>query len=147
MSNQHTYEIPFTFEELRKDYESGKTQEEIGTKWGVSQKVVWKAMKKAGIKARVAAKRDQWGENNHQWKAEDASYSAMHTRLTKRFGQPKRCEACGTTDARRSYDWANLTGNYSDVTDYRRLCRSCHWKLDQRILNIAWMRERKVARE
>ena len=147
MSNQHTYSVPFTKRELAADYAEGMTQTEIADKWGTTQKVVWLAMKKFGIKARTAAKRDQWGEKNHAWKGDDATYAAFHIRLTKRFGQPKRCEQCGTTDKRKSYDWANLTGNYSDIKDYRRLCRSCHWKLDQRILNITKMRERKTARE
>lgn len=35
---------------------------------GVSQKVVWRFMKNHGIKARVAAKRNQRGENNSYWK-------------------------------------------------------------------------------
>jgi len=52
-----------------------------------------------------------------------------------------KCEECGTADPRRSYDWANLTGNFADVMDYRRLCRSCHWKLDGKILNIHKHRE------
>ena len=117
-------------------YASGLTQEEVGEKLGVSQKVIWKFMGRNGLTARIAAKRDQWGEKNHKWKGPNASYKAMHLRMTKRFGQPKRCETCGTTDKRRSYDWANLTGRYDDTTDYRRLCRSCHCKLDNRIKNL-----------
>jgi hypothetical protein len=143
MSNQYTYSLPFSKTQLKRDYDSGMTQVEIATKHKTTQKVVWRAMKRFGIKARVAAKRDQWGENNHSWKGSDASYKAMHQRLTTRFGQPKRCEACGTTDKRKSYDWANQSGNYDDVTDYRRMCRSCHWKLDEKILNMKHMREKR----
>jgi len=140
MSNQHTYSVPFSEEELRRDYDSGMTQAEVANKWGTTQKVVWRAMRRWGIPARVAAKRDQWGEANHMWKGDDATYKAMHHRLTTRFGQPQRCDVCGTTDRRRSYDWANLTGKIEDLEDYRRMCRSCHRKYDGKINNIECMR-------
>lgn len=54
-------------------------------------------------------------------------------------GTPSECEDCGTTEAKR-FEWANLTGNYQDVNDYRRLCTSCHNILDKKILNIKRMR-------
>lgn len=31
--------------------------------------------------------------------------------------------------------------------DYRRLCRSCHWKLDRKIGNIKHMRRKRQRRE
>lgn len=69
MSNQYTYKVPFTKEELIEDYEQrNMTQDEIAAKWGVTQKVVWHAMYKMGIKARKAFKRNQYGENNSSWK-------------------------------------------------------------------------------
>ena len=46
----------------------------------------------------------------------------------------------------KNYDWANLTGHYDDPNDYKRMCRSCHWKYDERIKNIKHMRK-EVARE
>lgn len=52
------------------------------------------------------------------------------------MGRPKRCEECGTTDSLKTYDWANLNGKYEDLNDYKRMCRSCHWKYDDRINNI-----------
>lgn len=50
--------------------------------------------------------------------------------------EPKRCDVCSTEEANKHYDWANLTGKYHDVTDYKRMCRSCHWKYDGKINNI-----------
>ena len=147
MSNQHTYSPPFNESVLRAEYDSGKTQKEIAKKYNTSQKVVWLAMKRYGIAARAAAKRDQRGSKNSSWKGAAASYQAMHVRMQSHFGRPQRCDECGTTDKRKSYDWANISGNYSDMSDYRRLCRSCHWKLDGKILNIKHMRERLVARD
>lgn len=130
------YETPLPEKVVRELYSLGYTQGEIAKQLGVTQKVIWGFMRRHEIKARVAAKRDQWGEKNHQWKGEMASYKAMHQRLQARFGTPKRCEQCGTTDRRRSYDWANMTGHYGDISDYQRLCRSCHWKTDRKHLNF-----------
>jgi len=34
------------------------------------------------------------------------------------------CQWCETTNGR--FEWANLTGDYTNVNDYDRLCVSCH---------------------
>lgn len=112
------------------------TQDEIAAQLHTTQKVIYSVMRRNGIATRKAAKRNQWGENNHMWKGDKASYKAFHLRLTKRFGQPKRCEVCGTTDPSKSYDWANVNGRYEDETDYVRMCRSCHHTFDKRALNF-----------
>ncbi len=141
MSNKYTYSIPFTESQLRHCYiEKGMSQTEIALEFGTTQKVVWKAMGKFGIPRRVAAKRDQTGERNSSWKGSRASYTAFHNRMASLKGKPKKCEVCGTTDESKSYDWANLTGRYDDPNDYKRMCRSCHWKHDKKILNIKHMR-------
>ena len=49
-------------------YESGMTQAEVGVELGMSQRDVWKLMKRCGVKARAAIKRDQRGEKNDAWK-------------------------------------------------------------------------------
>ena len=51
-------------------------------------------------------------------------------------GKPKKCEVCGTTDKKKNYDWANLTGKFNDPEDYKRMCRSCHRKYDKAHLNF-----------
>lgn len=69
MSNQYTYSVPFTAHDLYKCYEDQEmTQQEIADKFNTTQKVVWGAMKKAGINARPAIKRDQRREKNSSWK-------------------------------------------------------------------------------
>lgn len=69
MSNKYTYSVPFTEEQLYDAYvNKGMSQYECAELFGTSQKVVWRAMKKMGIKARKAAKRDQFGEKNSSWK-------------------------------------------------------------------------------
>lgn len=69
MANRYTYSVPFTAEQLHHDYAVlGMTQEEVGKKWGVSQKVVWRALRKCDIAARRAVPRDQRMERNNGWK-------------------------------------------------------------------------------
>lgn len=69
MSNQYTYSVPFTEQELLNDYEVLRmSQSEIALKYGTTQKVVWRAMRKMGIKSRVAAKRNQRGDKNACWR-------------------------------------------------------------------------------
>ena len=130
-------------EQIKKLYDIGHTQDEISRMINVSQKVIYGAMKRNGIKARKAVKRNQIRENNSSWKGDDACRCAFHRRLDAKYGTPAKCEVCGTTDLKKSYDWANLTGNYHDETDYKRMCRSCHWVHDEKINNIKHMRERR----
>lgn len=69
MSNQYTYSLPFTEEELYRDYVTLQmSQEEIAAKYGTTQKVIWRAMTKMGIQRRKAAKRHQHGSLNSFWK-------------------------------------------------------------------------------
>ena len=142
MSNKHTYSVPFSKEELAHAYLAlGMSQAEIAKDFGTTQKVVWRAMGKFAIPRRVAAKRNQSRENNSSWKGKDATYKAMHMRMYSLFGRPMKCSVCGTTDATRSYDWANMSGHFDEPSDYKRMCRSCHWKHDKKILNIKHMRK------
>ena len=68
MSNQYTYAVPFTEDELRRDYLILKmSQAEIAAKYGTSQKGIWRAMTKLSIPSRIAAKRYQSGSLNSTW--------------------------------------------------------------------------------
>ncbi len=120
---------------VRRLYDGGATQHEIAREIGTTQKVVFNIMRRHEIKARIAAKRNQWGDCNHAWKGEEASIYAFHRRLYTRFGKPSKCTVCGTEDAKH-YDYANLSGRYEDIEDYAAMCRSCHWKYDNKITNI-----------
>ncbi len=117
-------------------YQEGMTQIEVARDLGVGEKVIWNLMRRHGIKARTAAKRNQWGEANTGWKGSGASYSAMHQRLYKRFGKPDFCQHCGRTTQERQYDWASLGNDLNDIHDYIRLCRSCHTKYDGKVKNL-----------
>lgn len=110
-------------------YDEFLSQEEVGKRYGTTQKVVYSWFKKLGIKSRKPYKRNQKGENNSSWKGNDATYSALHIRVEKERGKPHYCQVCGTMDKSR-YEWANLTGKYNDIYDYARMCVSCHRKYD-----------------
>lgn len=127
--------------EVRARYAAGATQSEIATALGTTQRVVFNVMRRNSIAARVAAKRDQFGDRNHLWKGDEASLYAFHRRLYSRFGKPSCCSVCGTSDSSH-YDYANLSGRYEDLSDYAAMCRSCHWKYDKKVLNISHMREK-----
>jgi hypothetical protein len=104
-------------------------------------------MQKFEIQTRKAAARDQHGSSNNNWRGDSAGYAALHKRVEAARGTPSLCEECDTSDPTKAYDWANISGNYGDVADYRRLCRSCHWKDDRTIFNIHHMKEFYGARE
>lgn len=94
LENQHNRGTKLPFDTVKSMYENGSTQTEIAEFLGVSQKVVWRFMKNNGIKARVAAKRNQRGENNSNWKGgivkDDAGYVLVkvdgHPRAKKHGG-------------------------------------------------------------
>lgn len=70
------------------------------------------------------------GEKNHSWKGDDIGYYGAHNRISRILGKPKECTKCGLNDKNRRYEWANLTGKFTDTSDYIRLCVPCHRKSD-----------------
>lgn len=127
--NQTTYRPPCSADTMRTMYAS-MTQREIAAQFNVSTKAVQTALRRFGIPARKAAKRDQFGERNTNWKGASANYHSLHHRVETRRGKPKHCDVCGCDDPSRIYDWANLTGRYDDQLDFKRMCRSCHRHYD-----------------
>lgn len=116
---------------VRRLYGQGMTQSEISAALGITQKIVWRLMKHHQIASRPAVQRVPLkGVNNRGWKGDNAGYQAMHLRLYALHGAPSLCSVCKSTDPRRRYDWANLTGNYQDINDYARMCRHCHRRYD-----------------
>ena len=148
LAQVHGYWKPFCSEqELRTDYEAnGMSQTEICEKHNVSLKRVQTSFRRYGITPRRQVKRNQRGEANASWKGSSAGYAAFHARLYATKGKPQRCEVCRTTDQNKVYDWANLTGRYEDVDDYKRMCRSCHHKYDGKVRNLGMYAVRKEVR-
>lgn len=61
----------------------------------------------------------------------DMKYGTVHMWVKRELGKPKECENCLRADA-KMYDWANISGDYKrDLTDWKRLCRSCHLYWDR----------------
>ena len=68
------------------------------------------------------------GAANHAWKGDDVGYQGVHLWVRNQLGRPALCSECGTTTAKR-FEWANISMEYMrDLTDWRRLCVSCHRK-------------------
>ncbi len=135
--NKYTYTPPCTREEMYAMYvEQNMSQKEIASKLGICLKPVQTAMRVFGIPARRQAKRDQRGSKNARWKGSQAGYQALHLRVATARGKPTYCEHCPQNSPSASYEWANVSGNYEDVMDYKRLCLSCHRKFDDSVLNL-----------
>ncbi len=134
MANKYTKTEPDMIEMVAL-YESGMTQKEVAEEMGLTQKIVWRCLRDAGVQCRADAPRNQKSEMNNNWKGNDVGYKAFHYRMRALKGSPKHCEVCGTEEPTRTYDWVNLTGKFDDPNDYKRMCRSCHWKHDKKYLN------------
>lgn len=124
MSNREQFLLDHKSEIENLYYNSFKTQDEIGNIFQVSQKVIWRFMKRHGIKARIPAKRDQRGEKNSSWKGNNVSYKAFHQRVRSVRGNPTECIKCNTTEGR--LEWASISKQYHDLNDYQAMCVPCH---------------------
>lgn len=71
-------------------------------------------------------------ESKHpRWKGDSVGYWSLHLWVSKHRGRPKTCEHCGLSDPKRKYYWANKSHKYKrDLSDWIRLCCSCHRKYD-----------------
>lgn len=62
----------------------------------------------------------------------DKDYRRLHHWVERQLGKPTVCSNCTTTTAKR-YDWANVSSQYKqDISDWIRLCRACHNKMDMK---------------
>ena len=86
----------------------------------------------SGCYAKAKERRPSWNKG----KFRTNTYGANHHKVRTIRVQPSLCEICGTTTAKK-FEWANMTGHYEDVNDYKRMCASCHDKHDGIIKNIA----------
>ncbi len=68
LKTQYARGTKLDLDKVAEMYLSGNTQAEIADALGVSQKVVWRFMKRNDLTARIAAKRNQDGRNNAAWK-------------------------------------------------------------------------------
>lgn len=72
-----------------------------------------------------------FGKKHPGWKGEKVKYRALHSWIERRLGTPKCCANCSTTSSKR-FSWANISHTYKrDLSDWIRLCGSCHSKYDR----------------
>lgn len=104
--------------------------------------IPWNKGKKTGIKPWLGKKRpDMTGEKHFAWK-ENPHKTSLHDWVKRYLGKPSLCEHCGTTTAKR-FEWANKSQEYKrDLSDWIRLCPSCHHIYDN-TLGKAWETRRK----
>lgn len=71
-------------------------------------------------------------ENNPLWKGDEVSYGGLHAWVRRKRGNPKECARCGfTSDNTFQFHWANVSHEYKrDLSDWARLCVSCHREYD-----------------
>jgi hypothetical protein len=76
------------------------------------------------------------GENNPKWKGDKVGYVPLHAWLYRNLGKPNTCEYCKKTNLiGRNIHWANISGKYKrELSDWIRLCVSCHAIYDERWL-------------
>lgn len=115
---------------ISEKYLSGMTQKEIAVAIGVSQKSVYKSLKRASVACRPTIKRNQYGENNLMWKGDSIGYKSAHNRVRSKRGAPDRCTHCGATSSEKSLEWASVNKRHHDPNDYIALCVPCHRKWD-----------------
>lgn len=78
--------------------------------------------------------------NSPNWKGDKVGRAALHNWVERKLGKPRKCEHCKTTTARQ-FDWANKSQKYKrDLTDWIRLCRSCHAKYDYPTRRKKWIK-------
>ena len=74
----------------------------------------------------------QKSEKNVNWKGTEVGYRALHYWIERQLGKPTKCEHCSKDNLySKAIHWANKSGEYRrDITDWIRLCVSCHAKYD-----------------
>lgn len=77
-------------------------------------------------------------EKSPNWKGDRVGKAALHNWVERKLGKPKKCANCETTDS-QFFDWANISQEYKrDLTDWIRLCRTCHAKFDYKTKLTKW---------
>lgn len=107
-------------------YLSGESQREIAESLGVHQVSVHRSLRRSQTATRSRARRDQRGKKNPLWVGERIRYSSAHDRVRRERGTPQRCLHCGATAEEKKLEWANVSRQYHDPSDYIGLCVSCH---------------------
>lgn len=105
-------------------YASSGRLAELAKKMGRTKQFLCRQAKRLGL---TDIKRDR------PWMTKHATNTYMHNHhvVRRTLGQPKKCTVCGTDEDKVWYEWANLTGDYANPDDYKRMCRKCHRTYDK----------------
>jgi len=73
-------------------------------------------------------------EKNGQWKGDDVGLDGLHSWVARRLAKPDRCPSFGVV---RKLELSCKNHEYTrDLTGWEYLCRCCHSRVDQKILNL-----------
>jgi len=105
--------------------------------WNKGKKIKLSDKAKANIRK---ANKNRVEDKNGMWKGDKVGYFGLHLWKVARSGNPKECEHCGVAGRKNgrnwSIHWANKSGKYlRDLSDWIGLCRRCHSKYDNKIIN------------
>ncbi len=130
---------------MKRLYISGLSMKAVGEQLGLSSQAVCNRLHALGVPTRKCGTTGHhWAAEHHNWKGDSASYNAFHSRLNRMLGKSQCCGVCGSQDDPKTiYEWANLTGRYYDLLDYKRMCRKCHRAYDksQRVIRKSTRRQ------
>lgn len=105
-----------------------------------SQACYWTTLKGKKPIAATQIPRKPWnkgtsaksGDELPNWLEKKVSYKTLHTWVTRKLGKPSLCQTCGATEG--VFEWSNISREYKrDLSDWQRLCKSCHNKYDKRL--------------
>lgn len=74
-------------------------------------------------------------------------YYRKHYLVRKHRGNPSFCEVCKCDNEDNFYEWANMTGDYDNINDYKRMCRKCHRAYDKDRKMLAHVKRRETSHE
>lgn len=80
------------------------------------------------------------GANHYNFKGDHAGYKAFHLRVNAQRGKALICECCFSASW---VEWANISGKYEDVFDYKSLCRKCHNRFDNTANRVVEIKQKK----
>ena len=75
------------------------------------------------------------GSRHPGWKGDSVGYKGLHHWISRNWGRSRYCEECKTTVAKK-FEWANSGVYKRERKNWKRLCSSCHARLDKKINNI-----------
>lgn len=106
------------------DFKSRGKLGDLAKKMGRTKPFICRQAKELGLTDQKSSRPYAERENSNP-------YNKYHARVRSLRGAPHKCEICGEDNPRKQYDWANMTGEYENPDDYKRMCKLCHRKYDK----------------